>query len=50
MTARREAQRGVLGQQPLVRGEITEVQVFVGVVQGQFELTPATAVRAARST
>src|SRR5258708_21341037 len=44
MTAGRETERGVLGQQALVGGQPAECQLFMGMIQGELELTPATTV------
>src|SRR5258706_11124980 len=44
MPAGREPERGVLGQQALVSGQPAECELFVGMIQGELELTPATAV------
>src|SRR6266566_10088394 len=44
MPAGREPERGVLGQQALVSGQPAECQLFMGMIQGELELTPAAAV------
>src|SRR5256885_10990823 len=44
MPAGREPQRGVLGQQALVSGQPAECQLFMGMIQGELELTPAAAL------
>src|SRR5689334_19772033 len=44
MPAGREAKSRILGQQALVRGEAAECQMFMGMIQGELELTPAAAV------
>src|SRR5258705_9227031 len=41
MRARREAERGVFGEQPLVGREPAEAQVLVRVIERQLELAPA---------
>src|SRR5712691_11087328 len=44
MTAGREPERGVLGQQALVSGKPDECELLVGMIQGELELAPAAAV------
>src|SRR5260370_9233046 len=44
MTAGRETERGVLGQQALVGSQPAECQLFMRMIQGELELTPAAAV------
>src|SRR6267143_4143401 len=41
MHARREAERGVFGEQPFVGREVAKGQVLVRVIEGQLELVPA---------
>jgi len=40
----RRTRGGVLGQQAMVSGQPAECELFVGMIQGDAELTPATAV------
>src|SRR6185503_16291545 len=49
MAARREAEGGVLGQEALVGGQTAEMELLVGVIQGQFKLpAPPAIARAGR--
>src|SRR4051812_34371164 len=49
MLARREAEGGVFSQEALVGGQTAEMEPFVGVIQGQFELAaPPAIARAGR--
>src|SRR5438477_210773 len=48
MAAGREAQRGILCEQTLMRCEAAEGQLLMGVVQRQLELPAAPAVHGAR--
>src|ERR1700752_790907 len=47
MPARREAKSGVLGQEALVGGQSAEMELLVGVVQGQLELAAGPAIAGA---
>src|SRR3954465_15622530 len=44
MSARRESECGVLGQETLMRSKGTELQMLVRMIQCQFELAAAAAV------
>src|SRR5947207_11330173 len=44
MSARREAKRGVFGQEAFVRGQPGECELLMGVIQGELELPPAASV------